>query len=160
MDNKKQEYYSTRLKKRRVLPPPSFGIMTQLIPLVSIGSSHLRLRDPQSRAAHIAERIIKSALFVNHLTTDCSLLGNFAGFQNTAVGVSALRNNTTGSPNVAVGQDTCANNGVTTDNTGVGYQALLHNHVNGSTAFGFQALLNNTTGSSTSAIGAADTDAL
>jgi len=53
MNNKKQEYYSTRLKKLRALPPPSFGIITQLIPLVSIGSSHLRLRDPQSRAAHI-----------------------------------------------------------------------------------------------------------
>ena len=96
MNNKKQEYYSTRLKKLRVLPPPSFGIITQLIPLVSIGSSHLRLRDPQSRAAHIGRRIIKSALFVNHLTTDCSLLGNFAGF---------LRNNTTGSSlNVAISQ--------------------------------------------------------
>jgi hypothetical protein len=67
-----------------------------------------------------------------------------SGYQNTAVGVSALRNNSTGFYNVAIGQDACNLNGSGSGNTGVGWQALLSNRANNSTAVGMDALEHST----------------
>jgi hypothetical protein len=82
------------------------------------------------------------------------MIASTSGFQNTAVGVSALRNNTTGSGNVAVGQDACNNNQTASGNTGIGYQVLMNNSAADNTALGSQALVNNSSGINNTATGA------
>jgi hypothetical protein len=81
------------------------------------------------------------------------MVSSITGSQNTAVGVSALRNNTAGGANVAIGQDTCKSNGSATFNTGVGWEALAHNTANDNTAVGASALFSNATGGNNTATG-------
>jgi len=81
------------------------------------------------------------------------MLANTTGSQNTAIGVSALRNNTTGFGNIAIGQDACSQSQGGQINTAVGWSALVHNAGNFNTANGAGALQNNTTGDSNTATG-------
>ena len=80
------------------------------------------------------------------------MIANTTGSQNTAVGVSALRNNTTGVGNIAIGQDACSQPRRQA-NTGVGWSALVHNAGNFNTANGADALFNNTVGNNNTADG-------
>ena len=81
------------------------------------------------------------------------MLANTTGSQNTAIGVSALRNNTTGFGNIAIGQDACSQSQGGQLNTGVGWAALENNAGNFNTANGAEALFSNTTGSNNTANG-------
>jgi uncharacterized coiled-coil protein SlyX len=112
------------------------------------------------------------------LTNNNTVLGedallNNAGFDNTAIGFTALRFNTTGTENTAVGFDALLANNTGSNNTAIGFEALvsntdgIFNTANGSealssnisggsnTASGNVALFSNTNGSGNTASGAA-----
>ena len=76
------------------------------------------------------------------------------GFNNTASGLSALRNNTTGSSNTANGTSSLQNNTTGNNNTASGVNALQNNTTgNNNTANGVNVLQNNTTGGNNTASG-------
>ena len=73
---------------------------------------------------------------------------------NTAVGLSSLRDNTTGSSNTAVGQRSLENNTTGGNNTAVGMRSLVNNTTGVSnTAVGKRSLRENTTGINNIGIG-------
>jgi hypothetical protein len=76
------------------------------------------------------------------------------GFNNTAVGSSALAADTTGSFNVAIGGGALRSNTTGQQNMAIGAEALRDSNGNFNMAIGFRALFSNT-GSRNSAVGAA-----
>ena len=83
-----------------------------------------------------------------------ALRNNTTGSSNTANGTSSLRNNTTGSSNTASGVNALQNNTTGNNNTASGVNVLQNNTTGGNnTASGVNALLNNTTGNNNTANG-------
>jgi hypothetical protein len=76
-----------------------------------------------------------------------------AGSDNTAIGLTALKNNTTGDDNTAIGSLSLFSNTTGNRNTATGRQALLINTGSDNTSIGYYSLFNNTTGNSNTAIG-------
>jgi hypothetical protein len=99
--------------------------------------------------------------FVHNFGTDNTFIGKYAGNltmsgngENTASGLSALRNNTTGSENTATGATALQNNTIGFWNTATGYGALRNNETGMyNTASGASTLLINTTGQKNTASG-------
>jgi len=91
----------------------------------------------------------------SHISTSgATLLANTTGSNNTAIGISALRENTTASNNTAVGYQALFANTSGYNNTAVGYQSLTLNttgYLN--TAIGYQAGDNITTGADNVCVG-------
>jgi trimeric autotransporter adhesin len=82
----------------------------------------------------------------NTVLGDDALLNN-TGFDNTAIGSSALLSNTTGTGNAATGSSALLSNTTGSFNTANGLEALYSNTTGGNnTATGAFALLSNTTG--------------
>jgi hypothetical protein len=75
------------------------------------------------------------------------------GFQNVAIGDSALINNTTGNFNMAIGTSTLYFNASGGANTAIGQQALTNNTASNNLAFGFNAMFLNASGTQNVAIG-------
>ena len=75
------------------------------------------------------------------------------GFQNVAIGDSALLNNTTGNFNMAIGTSTLYFNASGTANTAIGAQALTWNTASNNVAIGFNAMFMTTTSGGNVAIG-------
>ncbi len=76
------------------------------------------------------------------------------GYDNTAIGYSALYNETNGFSNTAVGSQALFSLGSGTDNTAIGYQAMYNNTFgNYNVANGESALYANTTGGDNAATG-------
>ena len=82
-----------------------------------------------------------------------ALRDNTTGSSNNASGFSALRNNTTGSGNNASGRDALLNNTTGSFNNAIGVNALLSNTTGSfNNALGVNALVSNTTGSGNTGI--------
>ena len=97
-----------------------------------------------SMAAGAAHNVGTGDLVFQNLTT---------GFDNTAMGHSALRGNQDGYRNVAVGLSALSSNVSGIENVAVGVGALSNNADSLNTAVGFSALGENTTGTENSALG-------
>ena len=81
-------------------------------------------------------------------------LKNVTGFDNTAIGYTALFETTSGGCNTGVGSQTLNQNTTGSYNTAIGYSALLSNTTGSdNTAIGYTALYSNTTGSFNTATG-------
>jgi hypothetical protein len=79
---------------------------------------------------------------------------NTDGYQNTAIGASALTSNTTGSDNVANGYNSLALNTKGDNNVSIGSSAMLNNYQgNQNTAVGASSLKFNTNGNRNTALG-------
>ena len=75
------------------------------------------------------------------------------GFQNVAIGDSALLYNTTGNFNMAIGTSTLYFNASGTANTAIGIQSLFNNTAGNNVAIGFNAMFMTTTSGLNVAIG-------
>lgn len=96
---------------------------------------------------------------INHLLNNASwgyntLRANTTGYDNTAIGDSAMFNNTTGYGNSALGHIALRNNTTGYGNNATGYQTLYRNTTGYyNVADGFQALNSNTSGHDNVALG-------
>ena len=76
-----------------------------------------------------------------------------SGYQNVALGVAALSSNTTGHSNVAIGRESLKLNVSGTSNTAIGRETLLNNIASANTAIGYQSLVQNTSGGANTGVG-------
>jgi hypothetical protein len=90
----------------------------------------------------------------NNIAIGSSALANNTASRNVAIGSSALGLNTSGSNNTAVGNGSLVGNQTGSENVSIGSLALLNNTTgNRNTAVGFSSLSANTTGSNNSSFG-------
>ncbi|MDN3677880.1 hypothetical protein QWY90_11225 [Flavobacterium paronense] len=108
-----------------------------------------------SQCTAVGSRALLSSTGANSTAVGFYALGGAAGTQtgadNTAVGVSSLRQNTSGASNTAVGTSSLQFNGGSSNNVGIGHSALRSGGGN-SVAVGVNALISNT-GANNTAIG-------
>jgi hypothetical protein len=130
---------------------------------IAIGSSALKNDTAGSNNIAIG---YKAMGYSSYTSGENIAIGNFSlyktgkpgwwtstGYDNIALGESALYNNTEGNYNVGIGNDALYKNNTGGANVAVGYGALYNNNGGTNIALGYEALYNNTSGNRNIAIG-------